>query len=145
MKLNEFEAQQLALLILSGVPPIDAVAPFISSEAGEGALEKAAVELPRQQLVLKAIQDLSGGVPWQKLRPEERLQIALDKHYAEMAYFMWTHNYTDLSGVDKVKADTCRAALEAKLAGTAGKGSILDRFYEEVIATQRARIKVGKA
>lgn len=145
MTLNEFEAQQFALLQLSGVPAYEAVGFFLPSAATEEAREKAALDLPRQPEVAKAMQRLSGGKPWQELRSEERINLAIEKHYAEMAYFLWTHNYAELSGPDKMKADTCRQALEAKLAGTAGKGNALDRFYESVIDMYKKQIKVGVA
>jgi hypothetical protein len=72
---------------------------------------------------------------------EERIRFAIDKHYNEMAYFLYSHNYGELSGPDKAKADTCRQALEAKLAGTAGKFTPLDEFWNDMrakLAAQRA-------
>ena len=65
---------------------------------------------------------------------EQRLETAIKKHYNEMAYFLWTVNYVECSGNDKIKADTCRSALEVKLAGMAGQESPLSRFYHDMLA-----------
>ena len=145
-KLNEFEAQQFALLLFAGVPPAAVATSLLPPDATETEVETAAQEWPRQRVVLTAIEKLSGG-QWQDLRKEERLQLAIEKHYAEMAYFLWTHNYADLQGPDRSKADTCRAALEAKLAGTAGKGNALERLYEEIVQRNRQAVlpKIGMA
>jgi hypothetical protein len=43
-------------------------------------------------------------------------------------------NYVEASGNDKLKADTCRTALETKLAGLAGSESPLSRFYHDMLA-----------
>ena len=145
--LSPEEADQFALLLLAGMPALIVVKCFFPPSTSEGLLKAAAQEMPKQPTVQAALVRLTGGTPWQRLRPEERLELALKKHYAEMAYFLWTQNYQEAQGADKAKADTCRAALEAKLAGTAGKGNALERLYEELVQKQRMAMlpKVGKA
>ena len=146
-RLNDAEAHQFALMLLAGAPVSVACSYFLPPDAGEEDIEIAAEVWPGQKEVLKAIQTLTGGVPWHHLSPEERIRIALDKMYAEMAYFLWSHNYSDAGGVEKLKADTCRQALEAKVAGTAGKGNAIEEYYREILQQKRTgiEVKVGKA
>lgn len=138
--LSKEEAHQFALLQLAGVPVADIVTYFVPPGTKDEEILASAKEWPGQREVLEALRLLTGGVPWQQLSPEERLKIALDKHYAEMAYFLWSHNYADLTGGEKGKADDCRRALEAKLAGTAGKGNFLEVFYEEYMKKQKGAV-----
>jgi hypothetical protein len=72
---------------------------------------------------------------------EEKIKTATDNHYAQLAYFLFSHNYSDLGTTDKAKADTARQALEAKLAGTAGKGDALSQFFSDI---NSGKIKLGK-
>ena len=51
-----------------------------------------------------------------------------------MAYFLYSRNYAELAGQEKQKADTCRTALEAKLAGTSGKLSAVETFWADVVS-----------
>jgi hypothetical protein len=78
---------------------------------------------------------------WQEMSLQERIQYAIDKHYAEMAYFLYSRNYADLQGAEKAKADTCRMTLEAKLAGMAGKLDALSQFYADLAS---GKIKTQK-
>lgn len=146
-KLALFEAQQFALLLMAGAPVTVACSYLLPRGAGEEDLRDAAECWPRQAEVLEELQVLTGGQPWQMLSKEERLKVALDKHYAEMAFFMWTHNYGELNGADRQKSDICRSALEAKIAGTAGTNNPLEAFYAEIIKQQKlaALPKIGRS
>lgn len=141
------EAETFALLLLAGAPARVAATYFAGPGADDEDLQDAANQWSDQSEVKQELLKLTGGVPWHRLSDEERLQLAMKKHYAEMAFFLWTHNYGELSGGDRQKADTCRESLERKLAGTAGKGNALDQFYEEVIGRYKmtAAQKVGRA
>jgi hypothetical protein len=63
---------------------------------------------------------------------EERMRYAIDIHYSQLATYLVSHNYADLAPADKQKADSARQAIEAKLAGMAGKGDALSRFLEDL-------------
>lgn len=71
------------------------------------------------------------GKPWTEMTLDEQLNYAIDKVYREMAYFLYATNYSTLSGADRAKADTCRAAIEAKLSGMAGKMDAMSKFLED--------------
>lgn len=132
--LTSAEADQFALMLLSGAPVSDAIRYFLDPLAGEELLAEAADQWPQQSEVLDALQRYTGGEAWHRMNDAQRLDIAIKKHYNEMAYFLWTVNYVEAAGQEKVKADTCRVALETKLAGTAGQESPLARFYHDMLA-----------
>ena len=131
--LTATEAKELASMILSGAPVGEAVRYFRVAELPEETLI-ACVELwPVQPEVLQALEQQTGGVPWHQLTDDQRLDISIRKHYNEMAYFLWTTNYTECDGASKLKSDTCRQAIEAKVAGMAGKESPLASFYHDLL------------
>ena len=101
-------------MVLSGAPVAEVVPYFCPDEASEEVLLAAEATWPMQPEVLTAI---------------ERQR----KHYNEMAYFLWTTNYASCDGAAKLKADTCRSAIEAKVAGMAGKESPLAAFYHDLL------------
>jgi hypothetical protein len=132
-RLTETEAAAFAQIILSGAPVPEAVR-YFWPEPLDPELEAAyCVCWPVQPEVVAATDRLTGGDPWHQLTDAVRLDRALTKHYNELAYFLWTTNYTECAGAEKVKADTCRAAIEAKVAGMAGRESPLARFYHDLL------------
>ena len=128
------EAVDFAAMVLSGAPVAEVVPYFCASGVAEDLLLQCEEAWPMQPSVLAAIEAQSGGVPWHKLGDDQRLDVSLRKHYNEMAYFLWTTNYAACDGASKLKADTCRSALEAKVAGMAGQESPLARFYHDLLA-----------
>jgi len=132
-RLTTMEAMQFAQIVLSGAPVAEAVRYFWPDDIDdEDALTCESV-WPLQPEVLAALETLSGGAPWHQLKDDARLDVSLRKHYNEMAYFLWTTNYTECLGADKLKADTCRQAIEAKVAGMAGRESPLASFYHDLL------------
>jgi hypothetical protein len=63
----------------------------------------------------------------------EKIRYSIDRHYAQMAYYLYTHNYSELTAAEKSKADTARQVLEAKLAGRAGKETPLEAFTRDLL------------
>ena len=128
------EADQFALMLLSGAPVTDGIRYFLDPLTPDELLAEAADQWPQQSEVLDALQRYTGGEAWHTMTDQQRLEIAIKKHYNEMAYYLWTVNYVEADGQDKLKADTCRQALETKLAGLAGQESPLARFYHDMLA-----------
>jgi hypothetical protein len=62
-----------------------------------------------------------------------------------MAFYLYSHNYCDLSGNEKLKADTCRQALEVKTAGMAGKLDALSQFYADILSKKAGMPSLTKA
>lgn len=85
-------------------------------------------------ILLEATTRLNGG-QWVALDPDKRLEIALDKHYAELAYFLYTHDYAQLEEVELKKADVAREALSAKLTAsqTEGEDAPWTRFMRDLL------------
>ena len=133
-KLSQAEADQFALILLSGAPLSDAVGYFLPLDSPEEIIALVIQDWPQQSEVVEALKRYSGGEDWHRLTDEQRLEVAIKKHYNEMAYFLWTNNYAESSGNEKLKADTCRQAIETKLAGMAGQDSPLSRFYHDMLA-----------
>lgn len=80
----------------------------------------------------KAILKLQGKA-WQEMTGEERIRFSVEKVYNEMAYFLYSHNYSELQGNDRQKADKCREVLEQKMAGTAGLLGPVEQFWKDVM------------
>ena len=138
------QANQFAIMLASGAPAREAIRYFLPAEEdGEVLTGKQIDSLASRWLADREVErvyhTLTGG-EWTSLSPEQKIRAAIDKHYVEMAYFLYSRNYVDLIGPEKAKADTCRAALEAKLAGTAGKLSAVEQFWSDVTS---GKIKLG--
>lgn len=131
------QAQQFALMLQTGVPAADAVRYFLPEDAHPDAVKDVAERWARCAAVRDAQVELNGG-EWSALTPEGRIQQALEKHYNEMAYYLYTTNYGELDGAKRSKADSCRIALEAKLAGMQGKMDALARFYMDMVEKNNA-------
>lgn len=127
---TEEQALQFALMIQAGLPPSEAILYFVESEdpAYIGAILS---KWQRSRAVKRAAAKLLQK-PWQELTLEERIRLALDQTYAQMAYLLYSKHYGEVAPNDKAKLDTARQALEAKLAGTAGKTDALTQFFEDV-------------
>ena len=124
------QAAQFALLLSTGLPSHEAIRYFFETE---GDAERWHDQWVKSRAVGQATKLLQGKA-WQEMEALERIELAITKHYNELAYFLYSRNYSDLSGAEKAKADTCREALERKLAGTAGKLSAIEAFWNDARA-----------
>lgn len=139
--LTKGEAEQFAQIVLSGAPVPEAVRYFWDVELAPETAAAYEAAWPVQADVLAALERLAGGAPWHRLPDAGRMDAALRKHYNELAYFLWTTNYTECVGADKLKADTCRVAIEAKVAGMAGRESPLAQFYHDLLSRYEQQSK----
>lgn len=131
------EAQQFALILASGMPHLDAMGYLRPDLEGQDLK----VELDRwmgSAKVQQAIVTLQGGA-WQAMPLDRKIEFAIEKHYTELAYFLYRNNYNDLDGSQRAKADICRQTLETKLAGMAGKLDALSQFWADV---QSGKVKL---
>lgn len=124
------QAFDFALIIQAGMPAADAIRYFTDSTDSRELAEmvhswQTSQEVQRAQLKLM-------GKKWQDMSLEERIKTGLDQHYNSLAYLLFSHNYVEATVTDKAKLDSARTALEAKLAGTAGKTDALSRFLDDV-------------
>lgn len=125
------EALQLALMLVAGMPSLDAIRYFYPEDDAER-VRFEHDRWMRSYNVRSAVKQVQNGKSWQDMSLDERVKFAVDKHYSELAYFLYTNNYNTLTGQDRQKADICRAALEAKLAGTSGKMDALTSWFDDV-------------
>jgi hypothetical protein len=127
------QATQFAIMLSSGVPSRIAITYFLTEGFPEGSVVALHEKWMRSEAIQAAILHLQGRA-WQEMTVEERIQLSIEKHYSEMAYYLYANNYVDMIGAAKTKADTCRSALETKLAGLAGKTDALSRFWDDVVS-----------
>lgn len=128
------QALQFALMLSAGLPAAEALPYFLDPDAPAltpGALQAALLAWTNSKAVSAAIIELQGG-PWQEMTLDQRLRFVIDKTYTEMAYYLYSHNYSELHGADRAKADTCRQVLETKLAGMAGKLGAVEQFWADL-------------
>jgi hypothetical protein len=124
------QALAFAIMLQAGLPPSDAIGYFYESieEAGE------ALQRWLRSRNLKEAQKVLLGKSWTEMSLDEQCKAGLDYAYAGMAYFLFSHNYSSMGTGDQAKYNAARQALEARLAGTAGKGDALSRFLDDFVA-----------
>lgn len=127
---SEEQAFQFAVMLSSGVPSKEAIPYFYPDVPAED--YPAILKLWLKSAAVSAAIEKLQGKRWQEMSLDDRIKYAIEKQYAEMAYFLYSRNYAELGGADKSKADTCRTTLEAKLAGMAGKLDALSQFYQDM-------------
>jgi len=120
-------------MLASGLPTSDAILYFLPEGADELIARRWHDVWATSPLVKAAYERLTGG-KWSKMSLEERIKLALSKQYAEMAYFLYKHNYAALTGFDKTKADDCRKALEARQAGLEAGSDPLRAFFNDLVS-----------
>lgn len=129
--LDADKAHQLALIMSSGMPAAEAMGYFLPDL---DPVERAPVmrRWLASEAFARAVNKIQGK-SWQQMSLEERIRFSIDKHYTEHAYYLYTHNYAELSGNERQKADICRSVLEAKLSGMAGKMDALNSFWSDLV------------
>lgn len=124
------EAQAFAVMLQAGLPASDAMCYFTDS-SDPVVVSQMVQNWQRSRAVKAAIRSMMGR-NWQDMSPEERLKTALDKHYTDLAYMLWSRHYLEADGAMKGKLDSARTAIEAKLAGQAGRTDALTRFFDDI-------------
>lgn len=131
MNPTDEQALQFAIMLQAGLPAKEAILYFYEEENDPVFIATALAKWTRSRAVKRAQLKLMRK-PWQEMTTDERMHYALDQHYSSLAYVLFSANYLEASQSDKAKLDTARSAIEAKLAGTAGKVDSLTRFFDDV-------------
>ena len=126
-------------MLNAGLPSSDAIMYFVETEDPKE-LAFILAEWQKSMAVKKAMLNLMGKA-WQDMSLDEQCTHALNQHYASLAYYLYSHNYSEVGSHDKPKIDTARVALEARQAGTAGKGDALSVFFEDL---RSGKVKLNK-
>lgn len=124
------QALQFCIMLQAGLPVQQAILYFIDGDIDASDLALMIRRWQRSKAVSKAQARLMGKT-WQDMTLDERCRYALDQHYSALAYLLFSTHYADVGSTDKAKLDSARSALEAKLAGTAGKGDALSQFMDD--------------
>lgn len=119
-------AYALARMLMAGIPFQQAVAYFAPDTwAKMQARDRKAwvtrwANDPALTLEMAKLQ----GAAWHELEPDTRLAFALDKHEAELAYYLYRHNFVQAEDEGVLtKMKEARTHLSAKLAAKEGAGA----------------------
>ena len=139
-KPDDSQASQFALMIHVGLSPKEAILYFLDPDlASDPSVVVAYTNLwVRSPKVQKELETHRGG-KWETMTLDQRIKASLDKHYAEKAYFLFSHNFSELTGQELSKAQEARKVLEAKLAGTSGALDPLNQFFVDL---KEGRVKL---
>lgn len=137
--LDQDNAFQFAVMLQAGLPPTQAILYFAESD-DPADLSAQVRKWMASRLVKTAMLKLMKK-PWQEMTLDERCRTALDQHYSQLAYLLHSEHYGEASPADKAKLDTARQAIEAKLAGMAGKTDALSQFLLDM---KEGRLKIAK-
>lgn len=133
------QAVSFAVMLNAGLPPEDALAYFI--DTSDPQVLTATLRVWQRSRAVKRALTVIMGKSWQEMTLDERIRCSLDWHYNNLAYLLFSTNYISVQAADKGKMDSARVALEAKLAGTAGKVDALTQFFEDV---KTGRVKLNR-
>lgn len=133
---SDDQAHQFAKLLLAGVPQPDALC-YVLGSVEPGIIELALPRWMRSPRVVDALATLNGG-RWPSLDADARMDIALDKHYAELAHYLYTHDYDTAEGKTLSKLDKAREALESQRTGRIQANSPFMRFLNAILAPGKA-------
>src|SRR3990167_2631937 len=114
-------------------------------------IDKDLAKLTAQQwasdaLVHAALTELNGG-PWMDLPAETRYKLALDKHTAEVAFYIWAGNFNDIEHAEGLKnMEQTRNILKAALGQQPDESDPMAAFARFAISlTQNAAGDTAKA
>ena len=128
--LTEQTASEFALMLMAGLPAKEAIGYFVDSD--DPAVVASTLKTWMRSRLLRAAMLALEGKPWHRLSDDERWRNALSQHYNQLATLLRGNHYADADGGLKAKMDAARVALEAKLAGQAGRGDALSQFLSDI-------------
>jgi hypothetical protein len=137
--LTSENALQFAVMLQAGLPPSQAILYFAESD-DPGELAVQLNKWMRSRAVKQAMLTLMKK-PWQDMTLDERCRYALDQHYSQLAYLLHSEHYGEAGPTDKAKLDTARQAIEAKMAGMAGKTDALSQLLLDI---KEGKLRVAK-
>lgn len=117
-KLTPEYAREFVKLLHAGIPASQTLSYFAPEHFASLRPSKRREWLTRWQnspLMAEAATAFTKGA-WQDLDKDSRLQVAIDKHMAELAYFLYTTNYQRADGTDLKKLTDARTAIMAFMA-----------------------------
>lgn len=125
-------------MLQAGLPAEQAIQYFTESQ-DSAEIAMMLGKWQRSAAVRSAQRELLGKA-WQEMTLDEQVEAGLKQQYASLAYLCFSTNYITANQQEKAKLDSARTALEAKVAGTSGKGDALAQFMEDL---RRGSVKLG--
>lgn len=137
-ELTAVTALEFVKLLHAGLPADHALAymaPDYYATIGEPARKTLVGRWLSSRIVLAATEQLHEG-KWAKLPLAKREEIALDKTFGQLAYYLYTHDYATLEGPDLKKANDARVALMEKLKATDVEGdeTPMQRLMRDILS-----------
>ena len=129
---SDSQAAEFAIMVQSGLPAEQAILYFVQAESPDE-VNAWAVRWQNSSAVNKATLKLMKK-RWQDMSTQEKMDYALDLHYAQLSTMLLSHNYITASAMEKAKMDDARKSIEAKNAGLAGQQGGLEMFYADLRA-----------
>lgn len=137
------QAAKFVKLLNAGVPALDAIR-YVLPQIADADCDARLALWSTSTALADANAQTTGGA-WEDLDPDVRIALALDKHHAELAYFLYTHRFdssTDPSTARKM--EEARTALAAQQKGNApADDSPWSRFVSEQIDSERTHADLG--
>lgn len=143
---TEEVAYNMARLLCAGCPPEQA-ALYLCPDCDDATVKATAREWMASRELLIAVEELEGGA-WLDLPAEKRYQLAYDKQVSEMAFYLRTHNFVDVT--DKVELEKMKMARETLRAEIKGVGAAEDpntafaRFAMELLKVRQAETSAAQ-
>lgn len=131
-------ALQFAIMVQAGLPAIEAIAYFVETENPQEL--GLALDCWQKSPKVRAATLKLMGKAWHLMTTDERMKLGLDLLYSQYAYLLYSRNYLEAGDKERAKMDEARKAIEAKLAGQAGRGDQLSQFFEDV---RTGRVKLN--
>ena len=142
---DESMARLFALMLQAGVPK-EAVASYLLPSVTPAQRARAFAAWCASPLLLDAVNTLNGG-EWHLLDRDKRLQVAQDKHLAEMAHYLISHRFSDdTEAKTMARMRECREAIRQAISGAAGDaGDALDSFMRFLGKVVEGKAALGGA
>ena len=137
---DEAQAYAFASMLNAGATAADAILYFLDGDEEAAVVNELIWRWSNSRRVRKAMLKILGK-SFFEMDQDTQIHTSLSLHYRQLATFLFTHHYAELNSTDKAKADTARTALEAKVAGTAGKTDPLSRFFDDL---NSGKLKLAK-
>jgi hypothetical protein len=127
---SQDQAFQFATMLRAGLPAEQAILYFLS-DSDPVIITATLSKWQRSRAVGQAVKALEGK-EWTEMSLDEMLNASLAQHYRTLAFLLYSTNYITANQGEKSKLDSARQAIEAKIAGTAGKVDALSAFYDDL-------------
>lgn len=139
MELTKDTALQFVIMVQAGLPASSAITYFTDS-SDQAELHAMLSRWLRSKQVQEAQRTLMGKA-WQDMSLREKVDYALESHYAQLAFMLFNNHFSEVGPADLAKMNTARVALEAFKAGTSGKTDALSAFFDDL---RTGKVKLSK-